>query len=237
VQEELLIDVVTAPRFRSAAATDIGRVREVNQDSFLERTDVGIWAVADGLGGHSHGEVASRMVCEALADVVPGATLDDAVNAARERVGEVNDQLAQAALRPVDPVQSGSTVVALLVRGTRCAILWAGDSRAYRWRTGRLEQLTVDHSLAEEEGIASTAITRAVGGEPLLLLDLHRDRIQAGDRFLLCSDGLTRIVPDRQIREWMESDDIRHAVDGLVTATLEAGAPDNVTALIVEAFV
>jgi len=234
--EELLVEDVTPPRFRSAAATDVGRVREINQDAFLERTEVGIWAVADGLGGHSHGEVASRMVCDGLADVVPDSTFEDAVEAARQRVYEVNEHLVRAATRSVNAVQSGSTVVALLARGTRCAVLWAGDSRVYRWRSGRLEQLTRDHSLAEVEGVPSTAITRAVGGEPTLLLDLFRDRVHAGDRFLLCSDGLTRSVPDEQIRVWMEQTDIRQAVDGLIKATLDAGAPDNVTALIVEAF-
>ena len=235
-RQELLVEDVTPPRFRSAAASDVGRVREVNQDSFIERTEVGIWAVADGLGGHSQGEVASRMVCDALADVVPNSSFDDVIDAARQRVSEVNEQLVRAATRAVNAVSSGSTVVALLARGTRCAVLWAGDSRAYRWREGRLEQLTRDHSLAELEGAVSTAITRAVGGEPTLLLDLYRDRVHAGDRFLLCSDGLTRMVPDSQIRAWMEHEDIRGAVEGLVKATLDAGAPDNVTALIVEAF-
>jgi type VI secretion system protein ImpM len=235
-RQELLVDDVTPPRFRSAAATDVGRVRELNQDSFIERSEVGIWAVADGLGGHSQGDVASRMVCDALADVVPNSSFEDVIEAARQRVSDVNEQLVRAATRAVNAVSSGSTVVTLLTRGTRCAVLWAGDSRAYRWREGRLEQLTRDHSLAESEGAESTAITRAVGGEPTLLLDLYRDRVHAGDRFLLCSDGLTRTVPDSQIRAWMEHEDIRGAVDGLIKATLDAGAPDNVTALIVEAF-
>jgi type VI secretion system ImpM family protein len=235
-QEELLVDDVTPPRFRSAAATDVGQVRQVNQDAFIERTDVGIWAVADGLGGHSEGEIASRMVCDALANIVPKSSFEDVVETARQRVGEVNEELVRAATRPVNAVSSGSTVVALLARGTRCAVLWAGDSRAYRCRDGRLEQLTRDHSLAEAEGSTSTAITRAVGGEPTLLLDLYRDRVHAGDRFLLCSDGLTRAVSETQIKTWMAYDDIREAVDGLIKATLAAGAPDNVTALIVEAF-
>jgi len=234
--EELLVEDVAPPRFRSAALTDVGRVREINQDAFVERTEVGIWAVADGLGGHSHGEVASRMVCDALADVIPNSTFEDAVEAARERVCEVNEHLVRAAARSANGAQSGSTVVALLARCTRCAGRGAGDSRVYRWRGGRLEQLTRDHSLAEVEGVASTAITRAVGGEPTLLLDLYRDRVHAGDRFLLCSDGLTRAVPDEQIRVLMEHAYFQEAVAGLIKTTLEAGAPDNVTALIVEAY-
>jgi serine/threonine protein phosphatase PrpC len=128
--------------------------------------------------------------------------------------------------------------VALLARGTHCAVLWAGDSRVYRWRGGRLHQLTRDHNLAASEGATggeAHAVTRAVGGEPELTLDLHRDCIRTGDRFLLCSDGLTRSVPDAQIRAWLEHQDIQAAVDGLIHATLEAGAPDNVTVLLVEA--
>jgi serine/threonine protein phosphatase PrpC len=227
---------MTPPRFRSAAATDVGRVRALNEDSFIERSDAGIWAVADGLGGHSQGEVASRMVCESLADVPADENLELVIETARQRVGEVNEQLVFAATRAVDAVSSGSTVVVLLAQGTRCAVLWAGDSRAYRLRDGRLERLTRDHSLAEIDGSTSTAITRAVGGEPALLLDAVHHHVQAGDRFLLCSDGLTRILPEAQIGTWMAHRDIRQAVEALIRATLEAGAPDNVTAVVIEAF-
>ncbi len=88
--------------------------------------------------------------------------------------------------------------------------------------------------MASEE---SNVITRAVGVQPALTLDLYRDTVRADDRFLLCSDGLTRVVPEAQIRVWMEHEDIRAAIDGLIKATLDAGAPDNVTVVIVEAFV
>jgi len=236
VESDTLVEDLTPPRFRSTAATDVGQVRTVNQDAFLERTDVGLWAVADGMGGHSEGEVASRMVCDALADFTPDASFDRMIGDAERRIQDVNEFLVRAANRPLHAVMSGSTVVALLARGSRCAVLWAGDSRAYRWRDGRLEQLTRDHSLAEVVGGTSTAITKAVGGEAALALDVVRDRVHAGDRFLLCSDGLTRSLSDAQIAGWMAHEDLRGAVDGLVRATLDAGAPDNVTALIVEAF-
>jgi serine/threonine protein phosphatase PrpC len=232
--EELIIDDILPPRFRSAAASDVGRVRKINQDSYLERTDVGLWAVADGLGGHRDGEVASRMVCDALADFIPDSSFEQMIEGARERLHQVNEHLVRAAARE-DRI-SGSTVVVLMARGTRCAVLWAGDSRVYRWRSGHLEPLTRDHSLAESEGEASTAITRAIGGEEGLMLDLYRGRVAAGDRFLLCSDGLTRVVPEHDIRTWIAHQDIQAAVDGLLKATLEGGAPDNVTILVVEAF-
>ncbi len=234
VDEALLGDTISL-RYRSAAASDAGRARPINQDSFLERTDVGLWAVADGLGGHSDGEIASRMVCDALADFVPGGGFDDMIDTACQRVAAVNDHLWRGATSILNPVQRGSTVVALVIRSTRCAVFWAGDSRAYRWRHGRLQQLTQDHSAPATEGEPPTAITRAVGSEPTLTLDQYRDSVQTGDRYLLCSDGLTRVLSDEAIGGWMGHPDIHRAVDGLLQATLAAGAPDNVTALIVEA--
>jgi type VI secretion system protein ImpM len=224
--------------FRSAAASDVGRVRQVNQDAYIERTEVGLWAVADGLGGHSDGEHASRMVCDALADLTP-SSFEETIEAVRSRMQEVNDHLLLASSRSLLGERCGSTVVALVARGSRCAILWAGDSRVYRWRTGRLEQLTRDHSPGPSRGEGrqeSSAVTRAVGAQSSLDLDLCREQVRPGDRFLLCSDGLTRAVPEPQIKVLVENPNIRTSVAGLVDATLAAGAPDNVTALLVEAF-
>lgn len=224
--------------FRSAAASDVGRVRQVNQDAFLERSEIGLWVVADGLGGHSDGEHASRMVCDALADFAPNQSFDDTIEAVRARLKEVNDHLLLAAARSLLGERSGSTVVVLLVRGSRSAVLWAGDSRVYRLRGGRLEQLTRDHSPSPQPGGGrqSNAVTRAVGAQASFGLDLCSDRVRPGDRFLLCSDGLTRTIPEHDIKVWVEEPDIQASVTGLVSATLAAGAPDNVTALVVEAF-
>jgi len=234
---ELPVDL-PPPSFRSVGRSDIGRVRAVNQDSFLERADVGLWVVADGVGGLSQGEVASRMVCDSLADVTPDGAFEALVDAVGERLTNVNTHLIKAAERETDPVRSGSTVVVLLTRGTRYVVLWAGDSRVYRFRGGALEQLTRDHSESEIEGPGhgSSAVTRAVGGEATLSLDSARGRVSPGDRFLLCSDGLTRIVAEPTIQEWMSKSDLREAAEGLVAATLAAGAPDNVTVVLVEAY-
>jgi type VI secretion system protein ImpM len=234
---DTLIDDLTL-RFRSAGASDVGRVRRVNQDAMLERTEVGVWAVADGLGGHHSGEVASQMICDALADFVAPGNFEQLIASADARIHEVNEYLVRAAARSNQNVLTGSTVVALLARGAHCAILWAGDSRVYRSRDGRLEQLTRDHSLGSEPGLTtrSNVVTRAIGADETVVLDVYRDRVRVGDRFLLCSDGLTKVLPDTQIQEWMTREDIRMSVDGLMDATLAAGAPDNVTALVVEAY-
>ena len=223
--------------YRSAAKTDVGRARHVNQDAFVERAEIGLWAVADGMGGHADGEVASRMVCDALADLVPSATLAVTAEDVRARLGAVNEHLLRTAAQSLLADVCGSTVVVLLVRGARMVVLWAGDSRVYRWRAGRLQQLTSDHSApgGAPGRPESNGVTRAVGAESALRLDVVDGEVQAGDRFLLCSDGLTRTVSDGQIQESMEGADVAATVERLVTASLAAGAPDNVTVLVAEA--
>jgi type VI secretion system protein ImpM len=237
---EMRVEDAMTVVFRSAAASDVGLIRKVNEDAFIERPEVGIWAVADGLGGHRAGEIASHMVCDALAELAPHPTFEGTIDAVRQRLQLVNEHLLRTASRPLLTDRSASTVVVLMVRGRHCAILWAGDSRVYRWRSGRLERLTHDHSAANLEALEGAAltnvVTRAVGVQSNLALELLRDTASAGDRFLLCSDGLTRLLTDAQIEVWMASSPIRAAVDGLISDTLAAGAPDNVTALIVESY-
>lgn len=237
---EMAIDAARALAFRSASASDVGLVRSNNEDAFLERPEVGLWVVADGLGGHREGEVASRMVCDAMAELQPLPTFEETLYAVRERLQSVNEHLLRSGSQLALTDRSATTVVVLLARGTACAVLWAGDSRVYRYRAGVLERMSRDHSIAEEEfpGLAAgaNAITRAVGIHPTLTLDLVRDRIRAGDRFLLCSDGLTRNVPEAHIEKWLQQADLEEAVRGLIRDTLAAGAPDNVTIVVTEAF-
>ena len=242
--EDTLVEEDIHPTYVSAALTHTGRVRESNQDAFVDRPDVGLWAVADGMGGHMQGDVASRMVCDALEAIRPAATMDALADEVQRSASHVNARLYAAAVRPINPVQSGSTLVAFAVKRTACAILWAGDSRLYRLRHRQLAQMTTDHTWAamvaptlpaEELEEIDHSIMRAVGGEELLVLDVRRDRVRLGDRYLLCSDGLTRELSPEQIAVLLAQGTVQQAAQSLLEATLVAGARDNVTVVVIEA--
>lgn len=243
--EDTLVEEDIHPEYLSAALTHAGKVRTSNQDCFVDRADARLWAVADGMGGHSQGDVASRMTCDGLAGMQAGATLDDVINDVQRRLGHVNAKLYAAAVRPRNPVQSGSTVVVFVVQRTASAVIWAGDSRLYRLRQRQLVQLTTDHTyaaqiapmLAPEDRSTEEdhSIMRAVGGESSLQLDVRRDRVRLGDRYLLCSDGLTREVPATLIAELLGTGTVQEAAQALLDASLAAGARDNVTVVVVEA--
>jgi serine/threonine protein phosphatase PrpC len=219
---------------RSAGGSDCG-TRPYNQDAWLERPEIGLWAVADGLGGLSAGEVASRMVCDVLASLTPSASLESMIEAIRGSLDDVNATLQRASRRPLDPVASGSTVVAMTIRAGHAAILWAGDSRAYRLRQDRLEQLTDDHSECGSQLAVNTAVTRAVGGAEILELDLRVEAVQPGDRFLLCSDGLTRALDDGKLSRLLAAEQAPIlCARGLLAAASQAQADDNFTVVVVD---
>ena len=247
VREEAFIDTLvpgTVMEFHSGGSSDRGPVRQSNQDAFLERPETGLWAVADGMGGHADGGTASRMVCDALADVAPGDTLQNAIERVRERLSEVNAQVRGAHRGGSDV--SGSTVAVLLTRNSQCAILWAGDSRVYRLRGEALEQLTRDHTYGSEvpddasaahraPSANDFAVTRAVGAEETLELDLRRDHVRKGDRFLLCSDGVTHELDDEAIRGCLQGSDPGEVANNVLRAAIDAGGHDNVTVVVVDA--
>ena len=218
----------------SAALTDRGPVRATNQDALIERADMQLWAVADGMGGLSKGEVASRMVCDSLAECPILANLDEQIEAVTEQLRRVNDYLRREATRAAHPVQSGSTVVALLIRQTECAILWAGDSRAYRLRDGLVSQMTKDHSWAAQGGRDEQVITRAVGAEDSLDLDIVRCDVRTADRYLLCSDGIGRVLDTGVMRELLQTLDAAACCSQLIAQSIAQGGTDNLTAVIVD---
>lgn len=237
-----------APAWRSWGLCKPGMKRELNEDALLERAGDGLWAVADGMGGHCAGDVASRAVVDALAGVPPAADLAGFADLAERALSEANGRLRRLAAESGDGRTIGSTVVALLARGGHCAFLWAGDSRLYRFRAGKLEQLTRDHSLlGDMAGVFSAGemssmgrcdvITRAVGAHEELRLSRGEDRAQAGDVYLLCSDGLDKELPHADIDALLKGIGPADAAPALMAEAEARGARDNVTVLVVEFFV
>lgn len=231
----------------SGSATDKGRVRATNQDAYLDRPDLGIWAVADGMGGHSDGAVASRAIVEALSLVPRPRHLGTSAQAVREVLQRVNRRLLeQAAARP-DGDLIGSTAVVLIALGHHCTVLWVGDSRAYRLRDGDLTQITVDHSQVQaliDGGLLSSGdadghplsnvLLRAVGSEQDLLVDGQVERLAAGDRYLLCSDGLYRELDGGTLAALLGTAPPSEVIQTLVHQACERGGRDNVTAVVID---
>jgi serine/threonine protein phosphatase Stp1 len=233
----------------SWAATDAGPRRSHNEDAFLDRPDLGVWAVADGAGGHDAGEVASGMIAAALGAIPPGLDAAEALNEIRTRVGAVHRVLLSNAAARGPEVIIASTAVIVCVRGMHYACLWAGDSRAYLLSGGTLAQITHDHSLVQELVDAgeispdaaehhphANIVTRAVGAGDAdeFMLDKMTDQLQPGERILLCTDGLTKTVPEAVIAAVL-ADAGDDPARRLVAAALERQASDNVTAVVIEA--
>jgi len=232
----------------SAGVTNPGRVRTHNEDAFLDAPDRHLWVVADGMGGHSAGDVASAMIVERCGKLSPGADMAAFVDTVDSELSGVNEDLRKHAQeRNVGLI--GATVVAMLGGTDFAAICWAGDSRAYRFSKDKLERLSRDHSTAQElmdTGQFSAAqlagkqqgntITRAVGGEPKLFLDWLVAGFEPGTQFLLCSDGLTKEVPEPRIEEEFRKNlPPKELADTLVQAAIAAGGRDNVTVVVVRA--
>lgn len=227
----------------STAMTHQGAVRPRNEDALLNRPDLGLWAVADGAGGHGAGDVASRAIVEALASIPPGLTAAELLAQLRLRIAAVHRQLQEEAQRRGPGHVIASTLVAMLARGGHFACLWAGDSRAYLLREGRLQRLTRDHSLVQDlmdQGFITedeaanhpqgNVITRAVGAPGELGLDKATGPIGAADRFLLCSDGLYRTLDEATMATLLAGAD---PASSLVQQAVQRGARDNVTAVAI----
>jgi serine/threonine protein phosphatase PrpC len=233
--------------FESAIRSHVGCKRKMNEDAVLGRPDLGLWAVADGMGGHEAGEVASGMVVEGLAALTPGLPLEPLTASARVALAAVSARLAAMGAEGPQRRTIGSTVVALIAGPDAFACLWAGDSRAYRARDGAIAQLTRDHSLVQElvdagELDAADAashpnaniITRAVGAGALNL-DCVTGDVRPGDAFLLASDGLTRLVGEDELLDALRAADLAAVADRLIETCLERGAPDNVSFVLLRA--
>lgn len=232
---------------RSWAKTDPGPTRRYNEDRLLNRPDIGLWAVADGAGGHQAGDVAATAVIEALDDLPSLPHAGDMLVAVRHAVTGADTYLRQEAARRGSNVVIATTLVCLVIRNGYFACLWAGDSRAYLYRDGVLSQITQDHSLVQElvdagqikpENAEShphaNIITRAIGaGEEELVLDKVIGKLRPQDSFLLCSDGITKTLSAAELRASLSVLPNLDPATMLINAALAHKATDNVTAVVV----
>jgi serine/threonine protein phosphatase PrpC len=245
------------------ARTDTGRVRENNEDSFGVEADISLFVVSDGMGGEEHGEVASAIAVAAVTkhcrdslsdpslplegDSRPGFT--DASNRLLSAIRNAHTAIYRLAASDPALHGMGATVVAAWVCDGRLSLAHVGDSRAYRLRSGRLEQITTDHSLVAEqvrlglltseqaaESNLQTILTRALGHAESVDVDVQEYPLADGDTFLLCSDGLSRMVPDPLIANAIEESlGLQAASDRLIELANRAGGEDNITAVLFRA--
>jgi len=235
-------------RIETAVATDVGQQRRANEDAYVRAPEHGFFAVADGMGGHAAGQVASRIACEALTKAVEvsasaGTSLAERLRGA---VLHANHEVFSTAAERPELAGMGTTVVGLLVADERAALAHVGDSRAYRLRGGRLRQLTDDHSLVGElvrrrEISADAArehphrhvLTRALGVRPRVEPDLAEVGLQPEDVFVLCSDGLTTHVDDDEIEKLVAGSlPLREVCERLIALANRRGGEDNITVLV-----
>lgn len=231
--------------FDDAMLSHHGVVRDHNEDNMIGMPDIGVWAVADGMGGHQAGDAASRIIVEEIASIgLPVSALDQRARFL-ERIDRANQGiLAHARERALTTV--GSTLAALLIHGHEFACIWAGDSRVYLLRKGLLHRLTTDHSevarliasgeLDEADAQnypARNVITKAIGIQLNPNPETVTGVVEEGDVFLLCSDGLTEHNSDDDLRmALLASEPPRRIVEHLLGQTLDRGARDNVTAIV-----
>jgi len=231
----------------SYGLSDKGKVRKHNEDSMLLRPEAGLWVVADGMGGHSAGDVASQMIVSSLKGVQVSDKLNKYINDIEDHLLAVNKHLLDQAQKTDHRTTIGSTVVAMLAYDKYCIYIWAGDSRLYRLRNSQIRQMTTDHSQVEmyvEKGLISreealvhphgNMITRAVGASDELYLDMDIQDLAHKDRYLLCSDGLTKHVTDLEIQDILDDETIQESCKELINLTLERGAVDNVTVIVID---
>ena len=236
---------MTDRSIRFNAKTHVGRVRKVNEDSILVLPDQQIWVVSDGMGGHEGGDYASRMVVDSIAVLPPDMTPTEKLGLIRQALQSAHRSIvAEAATRHAT---MGATVVALVLADGHFGALWAGDSRLYRLRDGKMDLLTTDHSVVaalveagqltwDEAGKhpQSNAITRAVGVGDGLELDKIRGDALPGDRFLICSDGLNKYATIAELGKALQGVPIEVVTDNLVQLALDRGGADNVSVIVVD---
>jgi serine/threonine protein phosphatase PrpC len=246
-------------RFKACGLSDVGLTRLHNEDYFEIDPQHKLYVVADGMGGHSYGEIAAQMAVRAIHEFIHRANdrdttwpmkMDDRLerhsNILRMAVRKAHDTVMTAISKDGSLHGMGTTVVGLLLSGATAAVAHVGDSRAYRLRNGRLDQLTQDHTWVHEQVIAGllskeqarshplkNVVTRALGGESEVVVDVREVKVQPGDLYLLCSDGLTGMLSDADLRERLGSGRSLHEIcRGLVNDANARGGLDNVTVVL-----
>ena len=245
------------------AVSDVGRKRKGNEDSLFVNPEQNLFVVADGMGGHAAGEVASRVAVESINEFVCLTSGDEEItwpfgldqnmsydgNRLKTAVRYANRKVLEAMKERAEYEGMATTVAAVLVDGEEANLAHVGDSRVYLFRAAALEQLTSDHSWVNEQlqsGVISpdqarshplrNVVTRALGGKPDLQVDMQQHKLQAGDLLLLCSDGLTTMVPDDEIARVLREagGDVPKASQDLVAEANSRGGEDNITVLLIQ---
>lgn len=227
--------------------THVGLRRELNEDTYYGDSELGLWLVADGMGGHEHGEIASALARETIVrETRQGTPLTQAIKIADE-------EIIRASRRRKDVLPMGTTIAAARVHGNHFEVAWVGDSRVYLWSNGRLAQLTQDHSYVQElirQGTITldqarshphrNVVTQALGvtDPDNLNVETLSGELAPGMQLLLCSDGLTEEVEDHNIARLLARGGIsaQECVDELVAAALDGGGSDNVTVVLVRRY-
>jgi protein phosphatase len=233
---------------RAFGLSDVGRRRESNEDEFLVEPALDLYVVADGMGGHAAGEVASRLAVDSLKQSLAPPRDRSAAVSLQDAVQQANERICDSIQEHADQRGMGTTVVAMLVDNGRAVIGHVGDSRAYLLRDGSLRRLTSDHSWVNEQvklGLLSdeaaqrhpmrNIVTRALGSRTEVTAEVHEEGIRADDVFLLCSDGLNTMVPDDEIEGVLRRfrQDPEGACRELVMRANERGGEDNTTVVVV----
>jgi serine/threonine protein phosphatase PrpC len=226
------------------SVTHTGMVRERNEDSCLVRTDIGLWAVADGMGGHEAGDMASQIVVRSLDGIADPASSAELLQECEERIFRANQEIMDLSSARNGTI-IGTTAAILLLREEHYACVWAGDSRVYLIKNGSIGQVSRDHTEVEElvaggalsredaRNWPNNVITRAVGVAPDLELEVVTGPVASGDIFVLCSDGLTKHVHDDEILEQVTSRNAQASCEAMLDLALERGGTDNVSVVVI----
>jgi serine/threonine protein phosphatase PrpC len=233
-------------RYRSAARTHVGAVRKRNEDAVLDRPEIGLWAVADGAGGHQRGDYASERIMAVLGEVVPPAAAALLIHDVKTRLHHVNRELLAKAVEIGPGALICSTVMVVLIADARFCCLWAGDSRCYLLRAGGLRQVSHDHSYVQDlvdrgeigpevaaDHPLANIVTNLLGSEVRLTLEERWDQLVPGDILLLCSDGLCRALADPDIAVILRDHPVEAAADRLIESAVACRAKDNVSVVVI----